>query len=90
MNYADRASDLASWQAYLKAEGAGPDAGEQNSKSYDPGFVNASGKFSRPEDAKRRIYPKDGRGGDFPAVMGAYVTGDETIGPLPRRPAGGT
>jgi len=90
MNYADRASDLASWQAYLKAEGAGPEAGEQNSKSYDPGFVNASGKFEKPEDFKRKTYPKDGRGGEWPAVMGAYVTGDETVGPLPRRPASGT
>ncbi|MBE3100519.1 MAG: right-handed parallel beta-helix repeat-containing protein [Acidobacteria bacterium] len=90
LNGRDRASDLASWRAYLKTEGAGPAVGERNSRSDDPGFLNASGKFEKPEDFKRKTCPKDGRGGDWPAVMGAYSTGDEVIGPLPRKPARGT
>ncbi len=32
-------------------------------------------------DFKRTSYPQDGRGGLFPNVMGAYVTGSETVGP---------
>lgn len=41
-------------------------------------FVNAGG--SNPEDYKRTSYPKDGRGGSYSSVMGAYITGDEIIG----------
>lgn len=46
--------------------------------STAPGFINAGG--TDPEDYKRSSYPTDGRGGIYESVMGAYVTGNETIG----------
>jgi len=45
-----------------------------------PGFINTSGTFSLPSDFKRESYPANGRGGLYPSVMGAYVTGLEIIG----------
>jgi hypothetical protein len=44
-------------------------------------FINPGGSNS--EDYKRSSYPSDGRGGGYPSVMGAYVTGDEVIGYVP-------
>ena len=44
----------------------------------DPGFV-AAGTHTA-ESYKRSSYPTDGRGGDYYSVMGAYITGSETIG----------
>lgn len=53
---------------------------ETNSIYDDPGFINASGKFNSPTDFKRSAYKSNGRGGDYPSVMGAYITGTEAIG----------
>lgn len=53
---------------------------DHNSKTtVDPGFINAGG--ITPESYKRNSYINDGgRGGLYPSVMGAYITGTETIG----------
>lgn len=58
--------------------GDGDDEPELNSITTDPGFVNAGGNDV--EDYKRNSYPTNGRGGSYPSVMGAYVTGEEQIG----------
>ena len=49
-----------------------------NSNTNNPNFLNPSGIY--PEDYKRTSYPLDGRGGIYPSVMGAYITGNEIIG----------
>lgn len=49
-----------------------------NSTSTTPSVINAGG--TSPEDYKRTAYPSDGRGGEHASVMGAYITGNETIG----------
>ena len=62
---------------------------DEHSATGDPGFLNQSGAAKRQEDFKRKSYPKDGRpsasaieaGAKWPEVMGAYVAGDEVIGP---------
>jgi hypothetical protein len=79
--YRDRASDLAAWQKHSTRDVA--------SVSRDPGFVNAAG--SRPKDFKRKDPKsvKDVDGGRHGAVCGAYVTGDEVIGLLPKADAMG-
>ncbi|OFZ21931.1 MAG: hypothetical protein A2202_04185 [Bdellovibrionales bacterium RIFOXYA1_FULL_36_14] len=46
----------------------------------NPGFINASGLYNTPTDFKRASYPSNGRGGIYPSVMGAYITGNEKIG----------
>jgi hypothetical protein len=46
----------------------------------DAGFLNASGTYRLATDFKRTVYPTNGRGGAYSAVMGAYVTGMEQIG----------
>lgn len=53
---------------------------DSNSITTDPEFLNTSDTFSRPADFKRSSYPAAGRGGPYPSVIGAYVTGDETVG----------
>ncbi len=56
---------------------------DANSVTSDPGFINASGNWNLPTDFKRASYSADGRGGDYPSVIGAYVTGNEVIGYTP-------
>jgi len=51
---------------------------DSNSLDTDPNFVNAGGLTA--EDYKRTSYPANGRSGVYEDVMGAYVTGNETIG----------
>lgn len=53
---------------------------DANSVTSSPGFVNASGTGLLTSDYKRTSYPANGRGGAYPSVMGAYITGNETIG----------
>lgn len=53
---------------------------DEHSVITDPGFLNASGNFNTPSDFKRASYTPNGRGGSYPSVMGAYITGNETIG----------
>jgi len=65
-------SPLSSWQSL------GFDA---HSVTSNPNFLNATGSFSVPSDFKRSSYTSNGRGSGYPVVMGAYVTGSETIGP---------
>ncbi len=73
-NYATNHS-LASWRTLTSASGF-----DAHSVTSNPGFLNASGNFSASSDFKRSTYPTDGRGGSYPSVIGAYVTGNETIG----------
>jgi hypothetical protein len=73
---------LKAWQEFTAGKGWPKD---RHSIMTDPQFVNASGKFNRPEDFKRKACPRDGRGGDYPDVMGAYITGDEVIGIIPQQ-----
>ena len=56
---------------------------DANSVTGDPGFINASGKFNTPSDFMRTAYVNNGRNGAYPSVMGAYITGNETIGTFP-------
>lgn len=51
---------------------------DQNPNTNKPNFVNPGGTSS--EDYKRTSYPQDGRGGSYPFVRGAYITGNEVIG----------
>ncbi len=51
---------------------------DRDSHTNDPLFVNPTG--DSPEDYKRTSYPSDGRGGAYAPVIGAYITGNETIG----------
>lgn len=53
---------------------------DSHSSDQNPGFLNTSGSFSQPSDFKRSSYPQTGIGGQYPSVIGAYVTGNETIG----------
>lgn len=65
-------SSLSSWQASSSYD--------VNSTVSDPNFLNASGSFNLRTDFKRLSYSKDGRGGDYSDVIGAYITGNEYIG----------
>jgi parallel beta-helix repeat protein len=53
---------------------------DSNSVTSSPGFINASGTGLLASDYKRSSYTANGRGGSYPSVMGAYITGSETIG----------
>lgn len=55
---------------------------ETNTLTTDPQFVNPGGRNAA--DYKRSSYPANGRGGAYSSVMGAYITGNERIGALPR------
>lgn len=73
-------SVFADWKTYANTYllvGANPDA---NSVTTDPGFLNGSGTWTLPTDFKRGNYVANGRGGSWPSVMGAYITGTEQIG----------
>ena len=83
INNANRSSTLSGWQTYLDAQGAGSTNGDDNAVSTNPNFLNGSVTFTAPADFKRSAYPVNGRGGAFPSVMGAYVTGNEIIGVRP-------
>lgn len=75
--YQSRATILPAWQTY-----SGRDT---NSGWKDPGFVNPSG--TRPQDFKRNGDPAriiDVRGSAYGKVCGAYITGEEIIGLLPK------
>jgi len=69
-------STLASWQS---ASGY-----DTNSVATDPGFSadDSTVDGNSPTDFKRITYTTNGRGGSYPSVMGAYITGNETIGLL--------
>jgi len=71
-------STLAEWKALVSSLVSGSENGDYNSSTTSPGFVNAGG--STAADYKRSSYPTDGRGGAYPSVKGAYITGSETIG----------
>ena len=58
---------------------------DTHSVDTNPNLVNTSGTFSQPDDFKRTIYLVNGRGGVWPSVMGAYITGNEIIGPSKSR-----
>ncbi len=64
---------LAQWQSTVSSI-----SGDANSFTTNPNFVNAGGTTAA--SYKRSSYPTDGRGGAYPSVMGAYITGSETIG----------
>jgi hypothetical protein len=51
---------------------------DTHSNIDNPGFVKAGG--TAPADYKRTTYAANGRGGSFATVIGAYMTGKETIG----------
>lgn len=74
--YRRRASNLGDWRGY---------SGKDKSSVWkDPQFVNPMG--SRPEDFRRKGDPKeikDVAGSEHGPVCGAYVTGDELVGPIP-------
>jgi hypothetical protein len=72
-----RHTSLSAWQTYSAGQGWAKDV---YSITSSPGFLNASGTFSEASDFKRSSYPTNGRGGSWPSVMGAYITGNETIG----------
>jgi hypothetical protein len=55
---------------------------ELNSVTSDPQFINPGGRNA--VDYKRRSYTANGRSGAYASVMGAYVTGNEKIGALPK------
>ncbi len=65
-------SSLLLWQTY-----SGFDT---HSVTTNPNFVNGSGIFILATDFQRRSYPTNGLGGAYAPVMGAYITGNETIG----------
>jgi hypothetical protein len=71
--YRDRATTLDAWREY-----SGKD---QNSVWIDPVFVNPSGR--RPEHFKRQASSPDVIGSRYGDRCGAYVTGEEHIGPRP-------
>ena len=87
LNYANRASTLSGWQSYLASQSTCSDCRDARSVGINPNFINSSGAFNLPTDFKRSSYPQNGRGGTWPSVMGAYITGNEVIGvsggPLP-------
>jgi hypothetical protein len=70
-------ASLAAWQTAADALLTGAEA---NSISSDPNLLNTSGTWSAAADYKRSSYPSDGRGGSYSSVIGAYITGSETIG----------
>jgi len=74
----NRGSTLVAWQKY-----SGKD---ENSVWKDPLFMNPMG--SKPEDFKRQGLPEkieDVVGSKYGPVCGAYVTGDEVVGLLPKK-----
>ena len=66
---------LSTWRTASTSSGRSCDS---RSTTNSASFVNAGG--SNPSDYKRTSYPAVGRGGSYPIVMGAYVTGNEIIG----------
>ncbi len=68
---------LSAWQTQAESLLAGAEA---NSVITNPVFMNASGAWNLPSDFKRTEYTTNGRGGSYSSVMGAYITGSETIG----------
>ena len=72
-------STMLNWRNAL---GGCPGTGREcNSNTDNPNFVNAGGTTAA--DYKRTSYPTNGRGGSYSNVMGAYITGNETIGYTP-------
>jgi len=81
INYGTVATSLSGWETWLTKQGEGAHQKEENSSTSNPNFLNVSGSFNTPTDFKRSSYPTDGRGGSWPSVRGAYITGNEIIGP---------
>lgn len=73
--YRNRGFALSAWQEY-----SGKD---KNSVWKDPDFVNPSG--SRPEEFRKVDNAGDVAGSPYGSICGAYVTGDEVIGLMPRK-----
>lgn len=70
---------LSSWNSYL---GTG-DGTEDHSGTGNPNFVPDDGSLdgSQPSDFKRSAYPtSEGRGGQWPSVIGAYLQSSDVIG----------
>lgn len=75
-------STLSDWQTFANTLLTGADS---HSTITDPGFATDNGDYSGTDFTtaaafKRSSYPTNGRGESYPSVMGAYITGNETIG----------
>lgn len=70
--YSTVAGSFSEWKSHSGEDSA--------SVAKDPGFVNSGG--NRPEDFKRTSYSGDVNGSPYGSVVGAYITGNETIGLL--------
>jgi hypothetical protein len=80
-------STLAGWQNFLAGSSAcAPDCREGHSVDTNPNFLNGSGSLSLAGDFKRSFYPTNGRSGSYPSIIGAYITGNEVIGLMGKRP----
>lgn len=66
-------TSLAAWKSHLSGVGM-----ERNSRELDPLFVNGATRDYRLQSASPAR--SGGRGGAWPTVLGAYVTGVEAIG----------
>jgi len=71
---------IADWRTACQAN-SGDATCDSNSVTANPNFLNGSRLWNTPSDWKRSSYPTNGRGGSYASVMGAYITGNETIGP---------
>jgi hypothetical protein len=78
------AATLSAWRTQIQAAtsmfGGNLTSAENSAFEANPNFLNASGTFSVASDFKRSAYPATGRGGSWPSVVGAYITGTEQIG----------
>jgi hypothetical protein len=73
LDYATDYSSLATWTPATGFDG--------HSVTTNPQFLKAGGKNAG--DYRRKLYPTNGRGGTYANVMGAYITGNESIGRIP-------
>ena len=71
-------AETSTWSTLAAYQSGNSEGFDANSINSNPNFINASG--TSPEDYKRSSYPTDGRSGEYETVIGAYVTGNETIG----------
>lgn len=72
------ASTLEQWRAYLTENCPNGNIHENHSRVVDPLFVDAeAGDFHLSATSPAR---NGGRGAGWPVVVGAYISGDETIG----------
>ena len=77
-NLSNGYQSLAAWKSGLQAAGCNASTNESASRSADPKFGNAAARdFHLAADSPALF---GGRGGTYPTVLGAYVTGNEQIG----------